>query len=280
MRLALESMIAVAVAAGLGVALVQHRDQAQQAENERFVTESLARLQEVTTYQSALATAEAEPGVTPLVVAVDPVWFGSSLPTNVLLEQERPWLDLAPPGDTAGHPPDPVVLGEDQAMFWYNPTTGVYRARVPALVNERDTLALYNRVNGADLAVLPVEHDPLRQPLAYRPGVTPAQALASLEYRPRYATITHDTASAPNPNAPPPSAPDPAAVLDGIDVDALQATADAVRAKKAAEREEAPTPALLPGVRGVEQRQPEDADALAEEQDQGERRPTLMRPGS
>ncbi|MEM7683113.1 MAG: hypothetical protein AAF288_14260 [Planctomycetota bacterium] len=275
MRLVLESMIAVAVVAGLGVVLVQQRDQTAQDQSERFVSESLARLQEVTAYHAALATAEAEAGVTPLVVAVEPAWFGATMPTNVLLEQQRPWLDLAPPGDRASHPPDPVALGEDQAMFWYNPTTGVYRARVPALVNERDTLALYNRVNGADLAVLPVEHDPLRRPVAYQPGVTPAQALASLEYRPRYDTITHSV-SAPNPNAPPPAAPDPASVLDGIDVDALQAEADAVRARKQAELQvqAKPAPVLLPGVREAEQRLPEAVEAPAE--DDAPRRPTLL----
>ncbi len=37
------------------------------------------------------------------------------------------------------------------AQFWYNPNTGVLRARVPADVSDATALKWYNHINGTNL---------------------------------------------------------------------------------------------------------------------------------
>jgi hypothetical protein len=82
-------------------------------------------------------------------------------PRNHLLTGDRPWVELAPVEDAdRDHPADPVAFdldGHKSASFWYNPYRGVVRARVAPQINEQETLALYNRVNGVFLATLAPE---------------------------------------------------------------------------------------------------------------------------
>ncbi|MEM6393014.1 MAG: hypothetical protein AAF797_09600 [Planctomycetota bacterium] len=184
MRLILHSLIALAAVFGLGAMLLHNRAQDTRAADVAFVQQSLTRLHERTSYHAALKAAAADNPRNALLVAVRPEWFGEELPVNILLEDPHPWIDLAPPGDNAPHPPDPVIRRGDQAGFWYNPTLGIFRARVPQQATERQTLELYNSLNTAELAELPLIADPLRAPLAYRPGITPGTAHASPVYRP------------------------------------------------------------------------------------------------
>lgn len=88
-------------------------------------------------------------------------WFEDDPPRNHLLTGDRPWVELAPAEDAdRDHPADPVAFDRDgvkAASFWYNPYRGVVRARVAPQINEHETLALYNRVNGVFLATLAPE---------------------------------------------------------------------------------------------------------------------------
>lgn len=88
-------------------------------------------------------------------------WFEDDPPRNHLLTGDRPWVELAPAEDAdRDHPADPVAFdleGHNAASFWYNPYRGVVRARVAPQINEDETLALYNRVNGVFLATLAPE---------------------------------------------------------------------------------------------------------------------------
>lgn len=88
-------------------------------------------------------------------------WFDDEPPLNHLLTGDRPWVELAPAEDAdRDHPADPVAFdtdGRKSASFWYNPYRGVVRARVAPQINEDQTLALYNRVNGVFLATLAPE---------------------------------------------------------------------------------------------------------------------------
>ncbi|MEM6551276.1 MAG: hypothetical protein AAF750_04025 [Planctomycetota bacterium] len=184
MRLVLHSLIALAAVFGLGAMLLHNRAQDTRAADVAFVQQSLTHLHERTAYHAALKAAAADDPRNALLVAVQPAWFGDQLPVNILLDDLHPWIDLAPPGDRDEHPPDPVIRRGDQAGFWYNPTLGIFRARVPQQATERQTLELYNSLNTAELAALPLIADPLRAPLAYRPGITPGTAHASPVYRP------------------------------------------------------------------------------------------------
>jgi len=49
------------------------------------------------------------------------------------------------------HPVNRLCDGPRTATFWYNPTTGVVRARVPHMVSDQRSLELYNYINGSQL---------------------------------------------------------------------------------------------------------------------------------
>ncbi len=89
---------------------------------------------------------------------VDPEWFGTDPPRNRWIVGERPWVEVAS-GDQS-HLQDPIIravderAGADLAEFWYNPANGNVRARVPSGASDRETLALYNKVNAAALESL------------------------------------------------------------------------------------------------------------------------------
>ena len=170
----------------LGVAggVVHHRRSLAAADvTGEGVKAALTRLYERASYYGALEHSMRETG-TPFPLAIDPEWFGSRLPVNTLLGGEHPWLDVAPPGDDAAHPPDPVATRPGQAGFWYNPARGVFRARVSPHLGDDEALALYNELNGTGLTELRRDADPARRPLVYLPGETSAASLAAPFYRP------------------------------------------------------------------------------------------------
>ncbi|MEM9348425.1 MAG: hypothetical protein AAGB26_17690 [Planctomycetota bacterium] len=189
MRIVIDFMIGlmlVAVVAG-GLYLYNRREQSRQDVDS--VRVALQQLQQQAAYHRTVQSAVA--GREVLLVHLHPEWFGDDVPANVLLNGDRPWIDLAPPGDLGEHPPDPVVHGDEQAGFWYNPTTGVFRARVSPASSEALTLARYNEVNGTALPAFEQIPDPSRQPLAHVPGKTPAKQYASM------ANMTWSELSAP-----------------------------------------------------------------------------------
>jgi len=177
MRLVIDSLIVVMVLGVLGGVLYLNRTTEEGEQDTASVIAALSQLHEETEHQTAIATAVA--GRETVVAQVMPHWFADGVPVNVLVGEGQPWIDLAPPGDEGIHPPDPVVTGPGQAGFWYNPTAGVFRARVMPQLSEADTLALYNQLNGTALTAFEEAPDPARQPLAYTPGQTPNTNYAS-----------------------------------------------------------------------------------------------------
>lgn len=125
------------------------------------VQQALAQIQEQVLYQKAIG---AGGGLFPRTI--QPEWFGGTLPKNVLLPPEQPWIDVAPENDWTDQPPDPVIRSPRQAGFWYNPQRGLVRARVPEELSRQQTLTLYNLINGTHLSELPEANDPQRQPIA------------------------------------------------------------------------------------------------------------------
>jgi hypothetical protein len=95
-------------------------------------------------------------------------WFGEQPPVNYVVNGSRPWIDVAPPDDLSDHPPDPIIVSDDQAAFWYNPNTGVFRARIEQQFTDGRSLGSYTTINDASLARLPFDPNPKRQPLAMR----------------------------------------------------------------------------------------------------------------
>lgn len=190
MRLIVDSLIALMLVGILGTLLWHHRGQQRELERYQFMHQALARLHDQATYHRALGDVECAQEGFPLRIA--PGWFGDEMPVNILVSTQRPWLDVAPPGDEHDHPPDPVIEHDDQAGFWYNPTRGVFRARVAPQLTDQQTLALYNRVNGTALLSLPESDEHHRAPQPHHPlaRVAAAEPAAQQDGAP-------DAASAP-----------------------------------------------------------------------------------
>ena len=139
-----------------------YRQDAWELEQRQTAQKALARMQEQVLYQGALIQAKETGRAFP--ESVSPIWFGADLPMNTIVPGRQPWLDIAPPGDTADQPPDPVITRPGQAGFWYNPNRGLVRARVARRFTEDETLELYNQINNVGLKRLPIDHDISRTP--------------------------------------------------------------------------------------------------------------------
>ena len=77
-------------------------------------------------------------------------WFqGFKLPINPL----HPDHPRTVQDDIDGVNPNkwqPIGKTSESYPFWYNPSNGAFRIRVPAQATEAETLALYNKVNGTN----------------------------------------------------------------------------------------------------------------------------------
>ena len=185
MRLVMDSLIALMLVVVLGGLLLHQRYQDRALADLQFVHRALAQLQEQTIYHATLdaVSLDAEQGALgqmpfPLLIHSD--WFVDTLPVNLLVGADHPWIDVAPGGDLASHPPDPTIRQRGQAGFWYNPNTGIFRARVKPQDTDRQTLEIYNQVNGCALSVLPRTRDAARQPLAMALDIPSTTLHASL----------------------------------------------------------------------------------------------------
>lgn len=91
-------------------------------------------------------------------MSIDPKWFDDGVPRNSLLAGAgRAWMEIA--SDEENFLSDPSVRASDEndarrAEFWYNPATGVVRARVRMELSDRDSLDAYNRINNTHLETI------------------------------------------------------------------------------------------------------------------------------
>ncbi len=164
MRLMIDTLIAAMLVGILAGVMLHYRAEAREVESMRTVQQSLNRLHELMKYHKALD--EARTGTINKSIMVSPLWFEGNLPENPLVPGRHPWMDIAPAGDQGAHPPDPVIRAGHQAAFWYNPTLGVFRARVAPQYTDDATLELYNKINLSPLYALPSGSDTARTPKA------------------------------------------------------------------------------------------------------------------
>ena len=162
MRLIIDTLIVAMLVGILAGILLHYRAEAREVDRIRAIHLSLARLRDQMLYHKSLE--EARSGMINKPIMVSPLWFEGNLPDNPLVPGRHPWMDIAPAHDMDLHPPDPVVRSPHQAAFWYNPTLGVFRARVSPQFTDEETLVLYNRVNDSPLRMLPAAADPQRMP--------------------------------------------------------------------------------------------------------------------
>lgn len=153
MRLLIDTLVALMLAGVLaGVVYMQNQETSHEDEIAETV-EGLRQLHKQILLQAALERVPLNSAGYPETVEVE--WFDLSIPRNTLVDENRPWLEVAgieqrdlvnPPNLTAGDP--------NTASFWYNPYQGIVRARVPADTSDKTAVALYNRVNATTLASL------------------------------------------------------------------------------------------------------------------------------
>lgn len=181
MRTVMNILIVGVIAVLAALFFSQQRAVEDHADAEQRVRDGLARLYERTAYHGALlrsAQTVVDPDALPYPLEVLPEWFGDAMPIN-LFAKGHPWIDVAPRGDDATHPPDPVLLRPGQAGFWYNPNNGTFRVRVKPEAGDAQTLAFYNRLNETQLDALPRDASLDRTPLAYHPPNMPGLARAA-----------------------------------------------------------------------------------------------------
>ena len=81
--------------------------------------------------------------------SIDPRWFRDR-PENRLVTTQRPWIDVAPDSDAGLEHPSVPIARPGLASFWYNPASGVLRARIPSQQSDQAAHLLYSQVNGID----------------------------------------------------------------------------------------------------------------------------------
>ena len=153
MRLLIDIMVAVMLASILA-GVVMHHGHVRAIHNRRELARSeLTRFQQQVNLQAALGQVAGVEHRYP--VSVDPEWFQGDLPENPLLGDGHPWVEVAGPNrKSAEHPARLVATERSEACFWYNPHTGVVRARVPAGISDAEALELYNYVNDCCIVTL------------------------------------------------------------------------------------------------------------------------------
>ena len=155
------NMLAVLLLAGLVAGGVWFLKEQQTDEQSVEATRASVRtLQRQITVQAGLGTVEVNGRGWPKTV--DPAWFGGHPPMNTLVTVDRPWLEVAPPEHAdLEHPPVRMTIGDDIASFWYNPGTGIVRARVPVTVSDKRATDLYNAINGTTLVSIFADQGPV-----------------------------------------------------------------------------------------------------------------------
>lgn len=153
MRLILDSLMAVVLAALLAGILLHQRHEQQQRVDVETVRANVRLIQQQVMLQAALERVPRNEYGFP--ITIDPEWFGEMVPRNPLLGTDHPWMEVAGADETRlAHPAVRTADSDSVACFWYNPINGLVRARVSHKVSDQRTLELYNFVNGCNLPSL------------------------------------------------------------------------------------------------------------------------------
>lgn len=157
MRFIRDSLIALTVIGLVSGAYYRNTTEQARRASEDAARENVQRIQRQVMLQYALSATPEEgdedlPGWHDYPRTIKPDWFGPDVPRNPLLPLAHPWLEIAAREEhDQSHPRDLVAADRGTATFWYNPKTGIVRARVPASASDASTLQLYNYINNSSL---------------------------------------------------------------------------------------------------------------------------------
>ncbi len=151
MRLIIDSLVALMLVAVLGGMVLHHRNERVMEEQLQMTRTEVRRFQSQIILQAAMEKTELNPRGNP--VSIDARWFAANPPRNPLLPTGHPWVQVAEYDERdMQHPRKRIATHRSVAQFWYNPDTGVVRARVPFDVSDATALRLYNYVNESKLS--------------------------------------------------------------------------------------------------------------------------------
>ncbi len=153
MRLILDTLVALMLV-GLGAGMVLHHQHKRDVEQRILSTRAeIERFQSQIMLQAALEKVPLTQRGYP--VTVEPEWFGDDRPMNYLLGETYPWVEIARSSRSdRSHPVNRIATTREVAQFWYNPYTGVVRARVPDSASDATAGRLYDQVNYSDLGAI------------------------------------------------------------------------------------------------------------------------------
>ncbi len=150
MRLFTDTLVALMLVGLVAGVVLHHHHKRDLEERVRMTRGEVERFQSQIMLQAALETVALTPRGYPQTVKRE--WFEDDLPRNHLMGAMAPWVEIAPLSRRdRPHPVNRMATTSQVAQFWYNPRTGVVRARVPDSVSDTTALRLYNAVNDSDL---------------------------------------------------------------------------------------------------------------------------------
>ena len=153
MRWVVDSLVALMIAGIVTGVVLNVRRQEQYELARETVRGDVQRFHQQIKLQAALGKVELSEQGYPLTI--DPEWFtkdDGGMPQNPLLDDQHPWLEIAGPNQMLlVHPPTRTAANRRLAKFWYNPYTGMLRARVPDSVSDSETVEVYNYINNCSL---------------------------------------------------------------------------------------------------------------------------------
>lgn len=139
-----------AVGVGVGIFILSDRDLDARAHSTAV---AVRRFEQEIKLRGATGRAEVNARGYPLTIQAE--WFQGEAPANDLVGHGHPWVEVAAPGEAALQDPRVrVAIDESIAGFWYNPSLGIIRARVPTGMSDQRAVELYNRINRAAITAI------------------------------------------------------------------------------------------------------------------------------
>ncbi len=150
MRLITDTLVALMLVGLLAGVIIHHRHKRDLEHRVRTTGAAVERFQMEINLQAAMEKVTLTKRGYPQSVKLE--WFEGDLPKNSLMGDRYPWVEIASSSRRDRlHPVNRMATTFEVAQFWYNPYTGVVRARVPDSASDATALRLYNRVNNSDL---------------------------------------------------------------------------------------------------------------------------------
>ena len=151
MRLITDTLVGLMLVGLAAGAVLHHHHKRDLEERVRTTRGEVERFQSQIMLQAAMEKVPLTQRGHPQTVELE--WFDGDLPSNDLMGDTYPWVEIARSSRRDRlHPVNRMATTHEVAQFWYNPYTGVVRARVPDSLSDATALQLYNRVNDSDLA--------------------------------------------------------------------------------------------------------------------------------